>query len=91
MASDVWGISGIALDKIKRSYVSMSFGGKTDFQVRTTIVGTGPCLILAHDYMSCSSIQWHSYIEQLSQNFKVIMCDIGTYGANDRFSLGAEH
>ena len=31
MAADVWGISGVPLDKVKRFYKPMNFAGKSDF------------------------------------------------------------
>ena len=35
--------------------------------------------------MQSAAIQWHAYIAQLSQHFRLVMPDLGTQGANSRF------
>ena len=44
----------------------------------------GPTLVLCHDYMSAACIEWFSCIKKLSESFRLVMPDMGTYGANSR-------
>jgi len=83
--SDCWQLSGLPLDSIKREFITMTFRGVTDFKVRVATVGEGPTLLLCHDFMTAASIEWYDYIAPLSEHFKLVMPDLGTYGANSRF------
>ena len=91
--TDVWKLSGLPMDQIKRKFVKVILEGNT-LQIRTAIVNAnngknGPAketLVLCHDYMDGASTCWFPYIKELSEHFRLIMPDLGTYGANTRLS-----
>lgn len=84
-------LSGLELTEIKRSTMTMEFNGTNDFEIRVSIVGESskPTLLLCHDYMSAACIQWRNYIKPLSEHFRLVMPDMGTYGCNSRLSGGS--
>ena len=86
--TDVWELSKVPLNMIKRNFITMDFGGNDQFQVRVTTIeseGSGkPTLVLCHDYMLAGCIQFYNYVKPLAEHFKLIIPDMGTMGANTR-------
>ena len=78
------------LDVIKRKFVKILLEGQ-ELAIRTAIVQTGdkngppkPTLVLCHDYMDAAPTSWFPFIKDLSEHFRLVMPDLGTYGANTR-------
>ena len=85
--TDVWELSKVPLDKIKRNTITMEYGGVDNFQVRVTTVkseDSKPTLVLCHDYMLAGCLQFFNYIKPLSEHFNLVIPDMGTMGANTR-------
>ena len=78
---------------IKRKFVKVKLEDN-DLAIRTAVVNihssknlpTIPTLVLCHDYMEGAPTCWFPYIEELSQHFRLVMPDLGTYGANTRIN-----
>ena len=89
--TDVWKLSGMPIDMIKRRFVKVHLEGQI-CSIRTAVVQTGDkseekkTLILCHDYMEGAPISWYPFIKDLSQHFRLVMPDLGTYGANTRIN-----
>ena len=80
-------MSGLPIENIERKFVTASFRGKKKFEIRVATIGKWSsklALVLCHDYMQAGCIQWYSYVKPLSEHFRLIIPDIGTYGANSR-------
>ena len=87
--TDVWELSGVPMDKIKRRYIQVQFAGESNFEIRVATIEAEeglPTLLLCHNYMSAACIQWFRYVEALSKHFRLVMPDMGTYGANTRIN-----
>ena len=85
--TDVWELSKVPLDRIKRNFVTMEYGIEEDFQVRVTTIKSEnhkPTLVLCHDYMLAGCIQFFNYVKPLSEVFNLVIPDMGTMGANTR-------
>ena len=80
----MWELSGVPLDQIKRRFVTINFAGDETFQIRVAIIGSGPTLVLCHDYMLAGCIQWYEYVKPLSRHFRLVVPDMGSYGMNSR-------
>ena len=84
LESDVWELSGVPLTQIKRSFVTIDFAGVDQFEIRVATIGSGPTLVLCHDYMLAGCIQWYPYVRALAEHYRLVVPDMGTYGANSR-------
>ena len=83
LESDVWDLSGM-LASIKRNFVTIDFAGDDMFSIRVATVGSGPTLVLCNDYMSAGCIQWYNYVKPLSEHYRLVIPDMGSYGMNSR-------
>ena len=88
--ADVWKLSGMPLDEIKRKFVKIRLEGR-DVSIRTAIVHTNEkdkpnkkTLVLCCDYMDAAPSTWFPFVKDLSEHFRLVMPDLGTYGANTR-------
>ena len=78
---------------MKRKYVKIKLG-RNELNIRTAIVlnveakteAELETLVLCCDYMSGAASCWWPYISELSKHFRLVMPDLGTYGANTRIS-----
>ena len=41
-----------------------------------------------HDYMNSGCLEWHGYIKKLKKEFRLVIPDLGSYGANARIHSG---
>ena len=90
--SDVWELSGVALAQIKRKFVAIDFIDVIDFQINVAIIESetqnAPTLVMFHDYLNSGCLEWHSYIKRLKEEFRLVIPDLGSYGANTRIQSG---
>lgn len=83
----MWELSGIPIGDIKRKHLDCEYSELSTFEIRVAVIDSGenkPTLVLCHDYMTAGCIQWFKYVQALSKYFKLIIPDMGTYGANSR-------
>ena len=64
--------------------MTIDFAGNEEFSIRVASIGSGPALVLCHDYMLAGCIQWYPYVKALSEHFRLIVPDMGSYGGNSR-------
>ena len=57
--TDVWELSALPIDKIKRKHIQVEFAGESNFEIRVATIEAEeglPTLLLCHSYMSAACI-----------------------------------
>ena len=81
-----YSLSELDMEKLERRYTMIEMEGKP-FRVRTVIYGKKEegkkTLVLTHSYLATSTY-WSILLEPLSQHYRIVMFDHGSWGLNTR-------